>query len=232
MDWADDVAYAVHDLSDFYKAGIIPLEQLLTPQSRERGRFIDHIKDELDLSVPPETILDFLDDIADPTLRTSFTGSREDRRNLDYFVSTLIQRYMGVENGGVKLQNKEVSPYLHVDERLEQEVEFLKHLTVYYAIEKPELKAQQRGQRQVVSELFDIFFKSISGNKDGIPSGTDIIPTQFQRDAESIREDFNEKRCSRLVADIITSMTEKQAVRMHERLTGTSQGTLQESIID
>ena len=28
MDWADDIAYAVHDIEDFFRAGIIPLHQL------------------------------------------------------------------------------------------------------------------------------------------------------------------------------------------------------------
>ena len=40
MDWADDIAYAVHDLDDFVRAGMIPLDQLISDQS-EREQFID-----------------------------------------------------------------------------------------------------------------------------------------------------------------------------------------------
>ena len=53
MDWADDITYAVHDMEDFYRAGLIPLERLhahgsydhasspMTPDSRASGRGCD-----------------------------------------------------------------------------------------------------------------------------------------------------------------------------------------------
>jgi dGTPase len=39
MDWANDVAYSLHDVDDFYRAGFVPLDQILS-ESAETARFI------------------------------------------------------------------------------------------------------------------------------------------------------------------------------------------------
>lgn len=41
MDWADDLTYAVHDLDDFFRAGLIPLDRLGDPSSLESEALAD-----------------------------------------------------------------------------------------------------------------------------------------------------------------------------------------------
>src|SRR5207253_26039 len=41
MDWADDIAYAVHDMEDFYRAGMVPLNRLRS--DGERAEFVSDV---------------------------------------------------------------------------------------------------------------------------------------------------------------------------------------------
>ncbi|QSG08832.1 dGTP triphosphohydrolase [Halapricum desulfuricans] len=230
MDWADDLAYAVHDMEDFYRSGILPLEQLLSEGTPERQNFLTDVEDELGIPVPEgEDILDWLRNQGGRTLLSPFKGTREERRTLDYVSSTLIQRYIGKEKGGVYLQDHDPSePYLQIDDELMNEVSLLKHMTVYYVIEDTALRAQQRGQREVIRNLFDILFNAVDPT-DG--EDTDIVPNPFREVAKDLSPSASNKRICRIVTDTITNMTEKQAIQLHGRLTGRSPGSLQERIL-
>ena len=81
MDWADDIAYAVHDMEDFYRAGLIPLDKLANDQV-ERDWFIGT---ELDrnqklASYDPDNLATVFNEIARiaPLLQTI---SRQPRRS-------------------------------------------------------------------------------------------------------------------------------------------------------
>jgi dGTP triphosphohydrolase len=44
MEWADDIAYGVHDIEDGVRAGMIPLSELLN-DTGERDRFLEESRD-------------------------------------------------------------------------------------------------------------------------------------------------------------------------------------------
>jgi len=229
MDWADDLAYAVHDVADFYRSGILPFEQLLAEKTVERDEFLTEVEEELDIPYHEgEDILDWLRDQGGSNLLSPFNGTKEERRSLDYLSSTLIERYMGVEKGGVYLQDHDDSePYLQIDQNISNEVNLLKYMTIYYVIGDTALRAQQRGQCEIIGELFEILYRAIDpdGGED-----TDIIPNPFRQQANELSSGVSNKKICRLTTDILTTLTEKQTVQMHKRLTGSSPGSIRERI--
>lgn len=231
MDWADDLAYAVHDVEDFYRSGILPLEQLLAEQTREKEEFLAYVETEEGIPYSEgEEILDWLRNQGGRRLLSPFEGTNDERRDLDYLSSTLIGRYMGIEKGGVYLQDHDTGEsYLQVDDQLEDEVAILKQMTIYYVIGDPALRAQQRGQQEIISELFDILFDAIHPEQDG--EDLDIVPNPHRKKVDESGSDMSDREVCRAVTDAIASMTEKQAVQMHGRLTGRTPGSLRERIV-
>lgn len=228
MDWADDLAYAVHDLEDFYRAGILPLEQLLTRDSKEQKSFLNHTESKHDILYSDgQEILSWVRNQGGDELMSSFEGSQEERTALDYLSSTLIRRYIGREKGGLYLQDSDPDdPYLQVNEELNREVKLLKSMTVYYVISDPALRAQQRGQKKIVGELFDILYNAIdpAGNED-----LQLVPSPFKERIDDI-DSPSKREISQIAVDTVTSMTEKQTVELYERLMGSSPGSIREQI--
>lgn len=228
MDWADDLAYAVHDMEDFYRAGIIPLDQILSENSREQEVFLEYAESEY--GIPPadgRDILKWVRDTGGDDLMSPYRGTQSERRSLNYLSSTLIQRYVGKEKGGVNIQDKDPDcPYLVIDDELQREVRLLKSLTVYYVISDPALRAQQRGQREIIGELFDIIYDAIDPQHE---EDLQIVPSPFKERASRLDNPSN-RIISRIASDAITSMSEKQAVKFYKRLIGTAPGSIQEQI--
>lgn len=220
MDWADDVAYAVHDLEDFYRAGILPIERL-RPDSREFVEFLEYatprVRSETNLS--DEALQDIFEDVAGLYfLVTPYDGTRVRRALLRRSTSSLINRYVGVSSA-VSIAESDSTNRLFIDARLRAEVELLKQLTWRYVISNPALATAQHGERTIIRELFRIFSEASYSQRD-----RQIFPVSFQ-------ERLNESEPAlypRIVADLISSMTERQAHATYLHLTGMTIGSVRE----
>lgn len=257
MDWADDVTYAVHDVEDSFRSAMIPLDQLILG-TEERGRFIDwfvvfdaerkaereHTSAEADKTRAAElakagakkkALDEFFDlwknEVPFPVVREPFSNTRKAQGMLQRFSSMLISRYLAIGAEGVSLGDPASGRRMLIDDRVRTEVDTWKSLMIYYVYEHPALVAQQCGQRAVIKRLFDELFDAIA--KNARFSG--LIPAPFREERDEIRAIVNEgernRRAGRLVADIICSMTEQQALDLHARMSGFAAGSIRDVII-
>lgn len=226
MDWADDVAYAVHDVEDFYRAGLIPLERLIG-DGKERDDFLSRTFKRLGAkrtlpSIKKQRLEEALSEILlYVRVREPYQGSRSQRAELRNSTSFFIGRYIN----SVELVESNSEP-IQIADDYEAEVTMLKQLTWNYVIENPALETQQHGQKRVIRELFEVFMDASSPNSSSKTNWT-MFPVEYREELEKTEGlDNAEKERTRIVADLIASMTEQQALKMYQRLTGVSLGSV------
>jgi dGTPase len=217
MDWADDVTYAVHDLEDFFRAGLIPLDRLFQGPNgapnhegiREvLGEFEQHVNlRNIGLPAPAQKLEDTLPNMAVlfPFDRP-YTGNLRDRARLRGLTSQLISRYIA----GLSVDVTGECPKLLRDKSHALEIEFLKWLTWRFVIECPSLEMQRLGQRTIVAYVFD----TLSGTSRG--GSFAAFPAPF---TELLSRSDVQGR-PRLVADFIASLSERQLLEVWRRLSG------------
>jgi dGTPase len=250
MDWADDVTYAVHDLEDFCRAGLIPIEELISAgKSQTVATFWRYCRPRLlkDPYMQREVEAQRLDleaclDKARVTLVGAQGAAQPGRRGRELLRSwavTRIDHWTGPEAIGIDSENGIVV----VDDYSRIVVEILKNLTWFYVIDRPALASAQRGQSRVLRELFvwlvgwamdaykgpengaPVFEKARRENYSmgGLPPRlVDFLDISYS--LQSYRT--TEKMTARAVVDYLSSLTEVQALDLHSRLGGSSRGPM------
>jgi dGTPase len=84
-------------------------------------------------------------------------------------------------------------------------------------INAPALATQQYGQRKLIEDLFEILADAASTPDFG------VFPPRFR---ELLESGTSDREISRVVADYISGMTEREAIELHQRLTGASLGSV------
>ena len=226
MDFADDITYSVHDLEDFYLAGLIPLELLATDWD-EFDRFITAWLRESPnnrvakvVKANPHRFQNFLD--ATYNLKGQYRpGSFEQKAQTKRISSQLIQTYIQ----SVKLSTKYGDRgYLKYNRNREEELKFLQRIVWSYVISDPRLATQRYGQKRIIKTLFEIYLEAIR-DRD-----LSFIPARFVREFLEIEEDAGSKTKmtlakTRMAVDIVAGLSETEAVVQYRRLIGISQGS-------
>jgi dGTPase len=226
MDWADDIAYAIHDVEDFFRVGLVPLRRLRDHDSEVLSPVFSRVAQRLATERDPAYRMDVdendLESAWGETLSTftlsTYSESATDRARLYAYTSGLIGGY--VRGTGLRVDGT-----LDVTREHRVQIALLKELTKSFVVEAPALATQQRGQRQVVQNLFNAYMNELKvGIDDKSVSATAVaalFPTRMTDDVLRLVESTGGiAERGRVVADTIAGMTEAQALRIHHRFMG------------
>ncbi|SDR04091.1 deoxyguanosinetriphosphate triphosphohydrolase [Thermostaphylospora chromogena] len=208
MDWADDVAYSVHDLEDALHSGHVTLDALRSPEERAAvcERTIMWYAPDADPATL-EAVLERL--MAQPYWPERFDGTHADLVALKGLTSALIGRLCRaaqtatVEAYGSRPARRR--PDLVVPERARLECALLKGVTAHYVMCSADHGANRARQRELIAELAEMIM-------DGAP-GT--LEPALRPAFEHALDDAARVR---VVIDQIASLTDTSAVAWHTHL--------------
>jgi dGTPase len=210
MDWADDVAYSVHDLEDGLHAGLVTPAQLRDPAERLTVA-------ELTLSAycaPGFTSLGELTETFSRLLELDcwpreFDGSIAAAASVKHLTSVLIGRLCNAAQYATRPAGhppvRRYAADLAVPRQQRLECALLKGVTAHYVMTRTGVVTAQAREREVIAELAAAVLA-------GAPVTLDPM---FRPEFESARDD---RARLRVVVDQIASLTDTSALAWHHRL--------------
>ncbi|GIH98489.1 deoxyguanosinetriphosphate triphosphohydrolase [Planobispora takensis] len=210
MDWADDVAYSVHDLEDALHSGDVVLEALRDPAERRDVCATTRLWYARDAR-PGELEEIFARLVAQPFWPRHFDGSLAGLAELKGLTSILIGRLCrAAEAATAEAYGPAAGRYgaeLIVPRETRLECAVLKGVTAHYVMTRAEHNANQARQRELIHDLARLITKGAPGTLE--PA---LRPAFVRADDDAGR--------LRVVVDQIASLTDTSAVAWHQRLTG------------
>jgi dGTPase len=212
MDWADDVAYSVHDLEDGLQAGLITLPKLRDPAERLA---VAHLT-AADYCAPGSVTGDELAGVFDGLLALdcwpdSFDGGPRSLAALKNLTSDLIGRFCQAAQAatlahtGSSARLTRYGADLVVPRVQRLECALLKGVTACYVMNRAGAAAAQAAERDLVAEL-------AAAIQLGAPGTLDPV----LRPAWAAAGSGQDRR--RVVVDQIASLTDTSAIAWHRRL--------------
>lgn len=206
MDWADDVAYSVHDLEDALHSGHVVPEALHSPAERRL------VCETTRTWYTPGADLNELEEVfgklvADPLWPRRFTGSLPELAGLKALTSGLIGRFCRSAQAATKeMRSARHRADLVVPHATRLECALLKGVTAHYVMTTEDHNANQARQRDLITELASLITLGAPGTLE--PA---FRPAFLEAADDAARV--------RVVIDQIASLTDTSAVAWHRRLT-------------
>jgi dGTPase len=220
MDVADDITYAIHDLEDFYLAGILDVRAVLDElRLDEDDGLLRKLRDRLGIDYPDyfsEDLFAKAVKVVKEELKASFSAKN------DGGVQTVGRaRSAGSKLIGKYINSVEISddvfwthgPYIALDAEAWHEVQLLKEVTKNFVIKRPDIALLQRGQQRILRELVKYLLRWKNSNAD------------FKRLPRRLRDEIttyapsggNTNRC---ILDYLCTLTDGQCYALYYKLSG------------
>ncbi|MGL4092656.1 deoxyguanosinetriphosphate triphosphohydrolase family protein [Agrobacterium cavarae] len=232
MDWADDIAYSVHDLEDFHRCGAIPWARIF-PLDPDRDpvdldRMITNVKEKWyghpsdadgRLRRAHERLSKLITTVGSNLILEPYEGTREQRQKIRLLTSQLIGRYLPAIRLSTEAEYSDTKVAVAIDQKMSDEVRLLKQIARDYIISSSALAGQQKGQKRILQDLFQDIYDDISSDK------RTYLPKRFHHLCESGAS------AVRATADCIASLTENEAYALHARFNGYAAGSVLDPIV-
>jgi dGTPase len=211
MDWADDVAYSVHDVEDGVHGGYVDLAVLLRDPD-ERAALCADVARVYSTESPADLAGVLADLLADPVLAplAGYDGSHRAQAAVKAATSVLTGRFVAAavtatrdRSGAAPLRRYAAD--LVVPREHRARCALLKGLALRYVMRRPGAEGRYRRQREVLTELVGVLC-------DRAPDVLDPVFAPWWRQAP------DDAARLRVVVDQVASLTDPAALAWHRRL--------------
>jgi len=216
MDWADDIAYSVHDLEDGFHAGLITFKNLNSLTERNvvsQTTATTYVGDDVSVAELAE-VLDAL--LALDVWPAAYDGGPEGAAALKNVTSELIGRFcMAAQDATLAAHCDAPLTHPHpltryaadliVPRRQRLECALLKGITAHYVMSRAGVVAAQARERELLAELAFAVERGAPATLDPL-----LRPAWDAAASDTARR--------RVVIDQIASLTDTSAIAWHHRL--------------
>ena len=211
MDWADDVAYSVHDVEDGLQAGLISVKSLTDQSERAlvSAVALDHYCPQPWQVTAAELDTVFAEFIRLDCWQFSFDGGPASLTAAKNLTSELVGRLCRAAEDGTRAAAgpAPLSRYdadLVVPRRQLLECALLKATAAHYVMSRRGALAQQAGERDIIVELAQVIERGAPETLDPVfHPAWDSAPTDHDR--------------NRVIIDQLASLTDTSALAWHAR---------------
>ena len=203
MDWADDTAYSLNDLSDGIQAGYI------TPQKVEGWA-----ENKTNLSSAAQSQIEKLIDTIN---KQSY--ERRHAAKIGAFI-----RSARIEKTEDTFPTSRYSLKLKIDEAVKEECNLYKSLAIDLIFKSPQVQQNEYRGRYLLKRLFEALEETYihAGNR-----GLRILPDHWD---QRVRETDDEATRYRIMCDALSSFTDGEAIRLYQRLFRADYGSLSDMV--